>query len=262
MVSDPGFLEFMVDALRRLHVDIYVPILDEEILVAAELREARRLPEGLKVWAPRAEVSDICLDKLRAAEWLKARGLPCPATSLARDARWTGVSLFAKERRGVASRGARVIDTDSALVALNGATDIVVQELCAPPEVTVDCYRSRDGEIFAGLCRERIEVKAGVCTKARAFNDLDLLSVARRIGDELPLDGAFCIQAMVSPRDGTWAITDVNPRVGAGTQMSAALGFDPGAAAIAAAMGLSPERYLERPYGEHIVVRTYEEWAM
>ena len=76
MVSDPGFLEFMVDALRRLHVDIYVPILDEEILVAAELREARRLPEGLKVWAPRAEVSDICLDKLRAAEWLKARGLP------------------------------------------------------------------------------------------------------------------------------------------------------------------------------------------
>ena len=69
------------------------------------------------------------------------------------------------------------------------------------------------------------------------------------------------IAAINGPAVG-FGITDVNPRVGAGTQMSAALGFDPGAAAIAAAMGLSPERYLERPYGEHIVVRTYEEWAM
>ena len=54
-------------------------------------------------------------------------------------------------------------------------------------------------------------------------------------------------------------VTDVNPRPGAGTAMSAAVGFDPGSAMIKDLMGLDFEDHLRVPKREKFVVRTYQE---
>jgi carbamoylphosphate synthase large subunit len=261
-VADPMFTDFLVDLIQRHGVDIYVPILDEEIVLAAKLQEANRLPASTVVCAPPARVGEICLDKLRTAAWLESRGFPTPKTVRARDARWKGEPLFAKERRGVGSRGARPIETEGELESLRQNPEFVIQERCTLPEVTVDCYRSADDQVFAGLCRERLEVKAGVCTKARVFVDEELIELGRSIGRELPLVGGYCFQVM-RPRDRRgWTVTDVNPRTGAGTALSAAVGFDPGAAMLAAAMGLEPSTHLKPPESEQFVVRTYDEWVM
>lgn len=261
LVEDPAFAPHITALLQEHEVDIYLPILDDEILFAATLREEGRLPDTVNVLAPPPAAAAVCLDKLEAAVWLETTGLPGPETVLAAEASWGGQPLFAKTRRGFGSCGARPIETEDDLVPLRHRRDMVVQERCLPPEVTVDCYRSSDGALSQSLCRERLEVKAGVCTKARIFVDDELAQIVQRIGMELPLAGGYCVQLMVSPRSGTWVVTDINPRIGAGTAMSVAVGFDPGLATIATALGLDPGPYLQLPDGQSFVVRTYQEWV-
>ncbi len=261
-VTDAGFVDFIVGWMRRHAVNVYFPVLDDEIALIARLSEDGCLPEDLVACVPSARVSKLCIDKLEIAEWLRSRGLASPRTVLATEAVWDGIPRFAKERRGYGSRSTYVLDTEEQLRSLPDPSGLVVQDRCVGPEVTVDCFRSADGGIVIGLCRERLEVKAGVCTKARVYEDAGLVQLAREIANELPLVGGFCVQMMTSAIAGGWTVTDVNPRVGGGTPMSAALGFDPGAATLAQALDCELEPFLRVPAGEHFVVRSYQEWVM
>ena len=100
-----------------------------------------------------------------------------------------------------------------------------------------------------------------MCTKARVFRDDELEVLALRIGTELSLSGAYCIQVLTST-DGGWVVTDINPRTGAGTPLSAAVGFDLGAASLAEGIDIDPSNFLKLADREQFVVRTYEEWVM
>jgi hypothetical protein len=85
--------------------------------------------------------------------------------------------------------------------------------------------------------------------------------LARALGDGLDLGGAFCFQVMRARDGGGWRITDVNPRHGAASRMSAAVGVDVIAAGIADAWGEDPGRFLPPLDRERYVVRQYDEYA-
>jgi predicted ATP-grasp superfamily ATP-dependent carboligase len=243
---DPAFMEELGRLLER--VDTYVPIIDGEIVLAAE----RDL--GVLTTAPTPRAAELCFDKLAMARWLEEQGLPTPRT-YAPGEQPDGAPLLVKPRRGVGSIGVRLLGDG----APPGDGD-VVQALCDPPEVTLDVFRPRGGGDVVVACRERLETKAGVCTKARIFADGELSALTARLGEGLGLGGAFCFQVM---RGATgWEITDVNPRPGAGSRMSAAVGIDITAAGIADLWGEDPSRFLHPLDGERMVVRAYEELVL
>lgn len=257
-LADPGFADELRAGLERTGADTYVPILDGEIVLAAELRAAGSL-DGLAVAAPSPDVARLCHDKLAMSAWLGERGLPAPAAWALDDAPRDGRPLVLKPRTGIGSVGFRTVESAEELDAASG--DLVVEERLEQPEVTIDAFRSPDGELVRALCRERVEVKAGVSTKARVFTDGELIELTRALADGLPLSGAFCFQVMRHGAGG-WAIVDVNPRHGAGSRMSAAVRFDVMAAAMAALWGEDPEPFLSVPDGERFVVRQYTEFVL
>ncbi|MEO8227531.1 MAG: ATP-grasp domain-containing protein [Gemmatimonadota bacterium] len=259
--ASPEFAAFLTHHLVQARATTYVPILDREILVAAELAEAGRLPAGLALIAPAAATARICLDKLATAAWLTQQGLPSPRTQLARDASWDDADIVAKPRHGVGSVGFRRITSRDELAALGGSEDLVVQELCCAPEITLDVFRSRRTGFVRAVCRERLEVKAGVCTKARIFESDELADLARRVAEGLALTGTFCMQVMRATTDGSWRITDINPRPGAGTRMTVAAGVDILCAGLADAWGMDVEPLLHSLPRERFVVRQYAEYA-
>ena len=59
--------------------------------------------------------------------------------------------------------------------AVGGAAEIIVQPFIDGKEITIDVFCPRPGDVLACCCRERLEVKAGVSTKARLFDDDTLL---------------------------------------------------------------------------------------
>ncbi|HEX8101729.1 MAG TPA: ATP-grasp domain-containing protein [Solirubrobacteraceae bacterium] len=252
-----AFAAALGDGIRRHGVDTYVPLLVEEIALACELRDAGALP-GVALLAPGTASARLCTDKLALARRLDAEGIAAPPTVLAQDARWWPEGVVVKARGGEGSRGVEVLVAEADLERVRGRGDAAVaQRRCEGPEVTVDAFRSRDGTVWAALCRERVEVRAGVCTKARLHRDAALEALVRRVADALELSGALCVQAMRGP--GGWEITDVNPRYGGASAMSAAAGVDTAAAALADLWGEDPRPFLGDFAGEAWVVRSYEE---
>jgi len=138
----------------------------------------------------------------------------------------------------------------------------VIQELCESPEITVDSFYDDRNNIGYAYCRERLETKSGVCTKARLFADPELSDFANKIGQSLKQRGTICFQVMKC-NDG-WALTDLNVRSGAGTSLTCSAGFDVLSAAFACRIG---EDYLDflRPIKEReefFITRQYSDFVM
>jgi ATP-grasp domain len=252
-VKDARFEPEMRAALAEHGADTWVPLLIEEIALAARMR-----PDGVGLLAPAAEVAEMCADKLAAARWMDEHGVPTPPTLPAGEARWWPEGVVIKPRLGQGSQGVTVVEDEQALeLARRDADGAIAQRRCRHPEVTVDAFRSRDGGLFRAVCRERIEVKAGVCTKARLFHDEELEGAVRRAAETLDYCGVLCVQAMRGPEG--WEVTDLNPRCGAATRMTVLAGVDVIGAALADLWGQDPAPFLGDIEGEPYVVRHYEE---
>jgi len=169
----------------------------------------------------------LIADKLALYQFLTSIGVLTPITYSSSDVLNGEVPhiLFAKPRNGYGSMGAGKITRDEVLVKSNQFfADNLIQEICQGPEITVDVYFDVKKGDVAVVCRERIEVKAGVCTKARIFLHKELESIAIQIGYALKYRGSFCFQVLT--KDGRYVVTDLNFRPGAGTAISCSAGAD------------------------------------
>lgn len=128
---------------------------------------------------------------------------------------------FIKPLNGSGSIGASV--KSGKAIKDMGCSDLIIQELCCKPEITMECFHY--GDFFTHVCRERIETKAGVCTKARIFRNNDLEKIARELSSLLDLPVIFNIQFMKS-KTGNWTITDINLRNAGGMSISYTAGWD------------------------------------
>jgi hypothetical protein len=262
-VDDPGYPEWLAATLRDVGATLYVPLIDADIVVAAELLAAGELGD-CDVAAPPLSTARTCCDKLETYRWLSAAGVPTPETWLPAEAPARD-GLVLKSRRGQGSVGFRHLSGAAEVEALRGAEDIVLQAPCEFPEVTVDAFLAADGDRFRAICRERIEVKAGVCTKARVFEDEGLAALAERIGRGLDFAGGFCLQVMRAPGGGEWRVTDLNARPGAGGRLSTAAGVDVLGAVYADHMRapFDYEARTMRPLDEDVyVIRQFDEYII
>eukprot|EP00439_Symbiodinium_sp_Y106_P088270 s1_g806.t1 len=204
-------------------VDTYVPILNDEIALANEIAQ-----EGvfttLNIVAPHAENLRLCCDKNEQALWLKRLGVNVPTTSESFE-EVSGGHLFVKPGNGFGSVSAEALPR-SVVEGLDRSKldGMVFQEICEAPEVTVDSFYDSNADYQQAICRERLETKSGVCTKARLFQDEALAEIALKIGRGLSQRGTICFQVM--RLRGEWAVTDLNFRSGAGTAMTCAAGWD------------------------------------
>jgi len=256
-----------VDALARLAEaypgSSYLPMHDEEIEVAARLASEGDLPPGLDLIAPPYEVVRLCNDKWHMHHWLQAHGLPTPNTALASPEAIGAVGLPAilKPRIGNASQGVRLVREESELAGLD-REHWLLQELLDGPVHYADALLSwRTGAFFCA-CRVNLSGARDYTTVRgtfRLYDDPALAACVERIARGLPLFGAFNINAMRSSACGL-CIIDVNPRVGLGTRMSAAVGADIAAANLADYWGDPTGDMLKPIVGEYVVAREYVEY--
>ena len=253
------------EALRRVAAEYpdstYLPVHDDEIEVAARLAREGALPREFNLAAPPYETVRLCNDKWEMHRWLRANGLPSPETALATPAaleRMPGVAVL-KAREGCAAESVPVIGRAEELADLEPDRWLVQEQLCEP-EIAIDVFLSRGGDFFSCACREYHERKASVAMKVRIFNDPALAKLAERLARGVPIFGAFLLQVMQT-RGGDWRVTDVNPRVGSGTRMSAAVGLDFAAANLADHWGEPVDALLRPLVGEYYVVRQYADYV-
>lgn len=256
----PEFTDALLEIVAKYSVDTYLPLFPEEIELAARLRACGRLGPEVHVLAPPEHASTACADKLLLARLLAERGIPVPRTSGAHEP-FRSDFYFLKLRRGTGGHGARTITyTELLLLPEKSRGKWIVQEICTGPEVTVDVFFDPQSGFKRILCRERLEVKAGVSTKCRLFEDSELEQYALGIAQGLELAGSFCFQVMTS--SSRRVVTDVNPRPGAATAMCQVTGNDFHAANFARAWNLQVCDFFRPLTQPCFVTRQYSDFFM
>lgn len=252
--DDKSYSEVMEMILLTQSVDIVIPILNDEIMKLSRLCIDN---DSLsKISTPQSSLSSkIACDKNYCNEWLHAIEVPVPEKYESIES--LPEKLFAKPKNGFGSRGSSVVNR-STLQYLD--PDYLYQEVLTGPEVTVDTFFDPANNFFHCTARERIEVKSGVCVKARVFDDPDLASIARNIASKIGITGGFCFQVMKSQNG--WVVMDLNTRLGAGSAISSVIGRDYFSASIALMIGENYADYLssEKIEDSIWVTRQYSEY--
>jgi hypothetical protein len=250
--AGPAYLAQVQALIAAEGVTHYLPIIDPEIAFAAEHR--REL--NATVLTAESAFTNLALGKDRYVAALGALQIDTPRTLSVADLA-AGQVAFAKLPGSFGGRAAWRVERAEQLAAL--PPGVFLQEAMGGAEFTADCFPTGQSDVVFSSVRERIETKSGVCTKARIAPQPIMEVYARRLVVGLGLTEPFCFQAMASSDGQRLAVTDINPRLGAGTLMSGANGSDFFAAHLARALGRPWREHLRRHHVRAAVTRQYIE---
>ncbi|MCX7556239.1 ATP-grasp domain-containing protein [Xanthomonadaceae bacterium JHOS43] len=238
--------------LREYAIDVYVPLIDAEVAQATALRTT--LPTIIACNSQ--EFCEAAIAKSRYSQWLDIAGIAVPAP-LTYDELRNIEHVVAKRDGGFGGRATQIVESADAAHHLlqNGWT---LYPYIDGEEYTVDCF-PLDGDVATSV-RQRLEVKSGVCTKARIVRDDVLAELALHLCQRFSLTEPFCFQTRKA--EGLHYLIDINPRLGAGTAMSALNGMDFFAAHLARLSERSPLEFLQPRFAECVVTRQYGEYLM
>lgn len=257
-VRDESFLGFVEYIVGEESISTYIPILNDEFVVAQALKNRFA---SVDVWTS-SIASELARDKKMASAWLRSQGLPVPKMFDRYDVELEK-EYFVKPINGYGSQSARVMcGRDILGVQEQFWSEYIVQEKCSLPEITVDSFYDQKLDFSFAVVRERIETKAGVCTKGRVFMDEEVSALAKKLAGALGQHGLICFQMMKNGP--SWLITDLNFRPGAGTAITIAAGYDLIAAAFACRWGEPYQSFLVGDLDAKgvYVTRQYAEFVM
>ena len=217
-LADPGYQQQILDLLKENNIDVIVPLIDQDLFTwAADAPELAAL--GVRSTAPLRATAETLSDKKAMWAFLTAHGLPTPALVQPSEME-TGRAYVEKREVGCGSIGMRTVLGGADYTPHPGS---ILQEKCdgGATEITAEIFNAQ-GKLRV-FCRERVATKSGVCTKMRPLDVPEIEDYIRTLTGLLPCPAAFCAQFM--QHRGRWNLIDCNLRIGAGTAMASAAGF-------------------------------------
>ena len=243
-VDDPDYLPAIRELAVAHEVDLIVPLHD---LDQPKLAGARGELDA-RVLLPDAEVVELMADKYKAHRFFEARGIGSPATWLATELPDAlPFPVLVKARRGYGSRNIYFAADEDELDFFLKRTPVpsIVQAACAGSEFSVDVLCDFSGRCLNAIPRTMIESKAGESVKGVTVDERELIELGEAVAEAFPAKGPATIQCFREP-DGTYCVTDVNPRFGGAFPLPLAAG------------SRYPELVLALLAGEHAVPRVGE----
>lgn len=250
VVSD-DYTTQIKEIIRQEGIDIIVPLIPQEAFLFAKdsdfIKEA-----GIISSAPSLKTTDALADKLHMYKTLKSIGVPTPEVYDEEDLDKDRLYLC-KPRLGFGSSGVKVVKGSDTI-----PEDCVYQEYCKTDdydEVTVEIYNGDSLNIFS---RRRIATKAGVCVKAEPVDNEIFYPYIKKLVENVECPAAFNAQFL--KHNGEWKLFDCNLRLGAGTALSTAIGFQLTRAFLAHISGLkTDEAWFDYDKEARSVLRVYQE---
>jgi carbamoylphosphate synthase large subunit len=253
IISD-NYYSCMLKLFQVNKIDIVVPLIDFDLTLFAN-NNSDLLSLGVVSTAPNAKVMEICKSKKSVTKLFSENEVDVPKMYTQNTIR-ANENYFVKPDCGFGSQNAGIVKGKN----IDFSKEIIIQEILDKPEITVEIFKKDAGLFY--ICRERLETKAGVCTKARFFDSNEIDKIVRKISTIIDLPLVSCIQFMKN-QENKWCITDLNLRLGAGTALSSTAGFCISSAFLSVLSGKNDyESYLHPVKNGLRVVRVYNEMVM
>ena len=218
-IDDANYLDTILDICCREKINAVTTLIDPEIEILAKNR-ARFEEIGVEVLAPYAETAELCFDKYKMYQHLTAHGIPTQDTwgdcTSAMEAVKNGslsFPVFVKPRTGSGSVGARKVQDAETLEALCEADPSLIIQRLMTGDLDADVYIDTiSHKAVSAFSKRKLETKIGGASKTISFKDDMLFDFICKITDLLKFNGPVDMDFFY--QDGTYYLSEVNPRFG------------------------------------------------
>ena len=220
----PRYVDTLVDVCRRERVDVFLPALDEELLLVSENLD-RFTAVGTKPIVSSPDTLRVCVDKLHTFEAFRKHGIPTIPTRLPDQAAENdSFPAIVKPRRGRGSSGVYVAKNATELAFFSRyVADAVIQPYIAGTEYTVDVLADAESQLKIVSPRKRLATDSGISSKGvTAWHD-EIVRHVRDIVRQLRIVGPANIQCFVTDDDQV-VFSEINARLAGTCILSIAAG--------------------------------------
>ncbi len=231
-ITEPGYVDIILDICKKEHINGVFSLIDPELSLLAEHRERFLAVSCTPIISPYDAV-ETCFDKYRMYQKLLELGIPTAKCYVdsdtfqeAVDAGEISFPVFVKPVKGSASininrvQGPKEID-----VLFSLYDDLMVQEYMHGTEYGADVYIDLiSGKTKAIFVKKKIAMRAGETDKSVSVKDEKLFDLISDFVERMGLRGIIDIDLFEI--DGTYYISEVNPRFGGGYPHAYACGMN------------------------------------
>ena len=263
-ITEPGYIDLVLEICRKEQIDGLLSLIDPELALLAE-NEERFAQVGAKVIGSSCELCERAMDKMAMYRWLTAHGYRCARSYTDKEAFFADVAsgavsypVFVKPVRGSASIAvSKVYDSETVELLFAHGEGLMVQEYLDGQEIGADVYIDMvSGEVVSIFTKKKLVMRAGETDKAVSFKDEKLFALIERFVKESGWRGQIDIDLFEV--DGTYYISEVNPRFGGGYPHAYECGVDHMAMIAENLAGRANEPAIGA-YEEGIVMMKYSE---
>ena len=220
LIKDEAYLPMILDICKKEQIEAVTTFIDPEIEILAKNRD--KFEElGIEVLAPFENTAALCFDKYQMYLYLKECGIPTPLTFgsfadfvEAYEKGEIAFPIFVKPRTGSGSVGARKINTLEELrMVCDAEPGLIIQELMTGLDLDADIYVDTiTHEAVSIFTKRKIETKIGGASKTVSFKDQKLFDLIQDIVKHFEFNGPIDMDFFY--KDGTYYMSEVNPRFG------------------------------------------------
>jgi len=243
----PDFTELAIAICRERRIDLVIPVIDYEFFGWAQAKDALA-QSGTHVVISPTQALEICEEKDRTINYFRSLGVPCPPTwrpADIPDEQRLPFPVIVKPRCGRGSLDTyRAENLEEYRFYFPRVPDPIVEPCLRGQEITIDTISDLEGRFLAASPRKRLEIKAGQAFKSITIDAPELVELARRIVESLPIFGPSNIQCFLT--DKGVQFFEINARFGAASILSIAAGMNGPAALVAMVRGEKPPPLVPR----------------
>ena len=218
LASDNSYLSNIESIVKKNKIDIIIPLIPNELVKLSSDSDFIS-STGLKTAAVSKNTVINLSDKYLMFKALIDKKIYTPKLYSVEETE-DDKEYFIKPRLGFGSLSTSVLSGKQ--IKANGIDDyFVIQELCScDEEVTVEVFNGEKLKVFA---RKRVATKSGVCVKMKPIDSSPFIPIVQKLVTSMDMPIAFNLQFLYD--NGIWKLFDCNLRLGAGTALATAAGF-------------------------------------
>jgi carbamoyl-phosphate synthase large subunit len=227
LVTSDSYEKFIKGIIENFNIDYYIPLIDEEILLAQKEIEGFK---NMRVISPSVGFTELCLNKIGLMHELRLKNVSTIDSYLGNNFDWQiDPPIFVKPNRGRGSRGICKIDSPAQLKAYYELEpylpkDIIIQPFIEGTEYTVGATTNNLNYLMA-VGTKKVIKKEGITKLAITENNPQIDKVIRDIVAIFEPCGPFNVQLKITPQHEV-KIFEINPRFSTTSIMEYAGGID------------------------------------
>lgn len=266
-ISETDYLDVILDICRKEKADGIFSLIDPELSLLAKERE-RFLEIGTTPIVSPYELVETCFDKYEMYKLLTSMGIPTGKCYIeketfyrAQEAGEISYPVFVKPVRGSASININKVYGQKELeVLFDLCDDLMIQEYMDGTEYGADVYIDMlSGKCTSVFLKEKIKMRAGETDKSVSVKDEELFSLIENFVEKCGFCGMIDID--IFKIDGSYYISEVNPRFGGGYPHAYECGVNMPKQVLCNLQGKSNERAIGA-YKKGVCMMKYNEIAI